>query len=121
LNIILDACAVIAFVRNETGADLVRETITNQNNNKMIHVVNLCEVYYNFYRDIGESETEKLIQELSDINIKTRFDLSSKFWRQVSQYKALIKRISLADCGSSVIVMQWTGVIRDGTLIEKGI
>jgi predicted nucleic acid-binding protein len=23
--------------------------------------------------------------------------------------------------GSSVIVMQWTGVIRDGTLIEKGI
>ncbi len=117
MNIILDACAVIAFVRNETGADLVRETITNQNNNKMIHVVNLCEVYYNFYRDIGESETEKLIQELSDINIKTRFDLSSKFWRQVSQYKALIKRISLADCGSSVIVMQWTGVIRDGTLI----
>ncbi len=31
MNIILDACAVIAFVRNETGADLVRETITNQN------------------------------------------------------------------------------------------
>lgn len=55
MNIILDACAVIAFVRNETGAVLVRETITNQNNNKMIHVVNLCEVYYNFYRDIGES------------------------------------------------------------------
>ena len=35
MNIILDACPVIAFVRNETGADLVRETITNQNNNKI--------------------------------------------------------------------------------------
>jgi PIN domain nuclease of toxin-antitoxin system len=55
MNIILDACAVIAFFRNEPGADIVRETITNQNNNKIIHVVNLCEVYYNFYRDIGES------------------------------------------------------------------
>ncbi len=64
MNIILDACAVIAFFRNETGADLVREPITNQNNNKMIHVINLGEVYYKFYRDIGESETEKLIQEL---------------------------------------------------------
>ncbi len=111
MNIILDACAVIAFVRNETGADLVRETITNQNNNKMIHVVNLCEVYYNFYRDIGESETEKLIQELSDINIKTRFDLSSKIWRQVSQYKALIKRISLADCFALTLANQEKGIL----------
>ena len=65
MNTILDTCAVIAFFRNEPGADIVREIITNQNNNKMIHVVNLCEVYYNFYRDIGESETEKIIQELS--------------------------------------------------------
>ena len=111
MNIILDACAVIAFVRNETGADLVREIITNQNNNKIIHLVNLCEVYYNFYRDIGESETEKLIQELSDINIKTRFDLSSKFWRQVSKYKALIKRISLADCFALTLANQEKGIL----------
>ena len=55
MNIILDACAVIAFFRDEEGADLVRETITNKNNNSMIHVVNLCEVYYDFYRDIGEA------------------------------------------------------------------
>jgi hypothetical protein len=27
----------------------------------------------------------------------------------------------LEQLGSSVCVMQWTGVIRDGTLIEKGI
>ena len=31
MNIILDACAVIAFFRDEEGADLVRETITNKN------------------------------------------------------------------------------------------
>ena len=111
MNIILDACAVIAFFRNETGADIVRETITNQNNNKMIHVVNLCEVYYDFYRDIGESQTEKLIQELSNINVKTRFDLTAKFWRQVGKYKAVIKRISLADCFALTLANQEKGIL----------
>ena len=111
MNIILDACAVIAFFRNETGADLVREPITNQNNNKMIHVINLGEVYYNFYRYIGESETEKLIQELRNINIKTRFDLRGNFWRQVSKYKAVIKRISLADCFALTLANQEKGIL----------
>ncbi|MDB9412789.1 type II toxin-antitoxin system VapC family toxin [Microcystis aeruginosa] len=111
MNIILDACAVIAFFRNETGADLVRETITDQNNNKMIHVINLGEVYYNFYRDIRESETEKLIQELRNINIKTRFDLRGNFWRQVSKYKAVIKRISLADCFALTLANQEKGIL----------
>ena len=32
MNIILDACAVIAFFRNEEGADVVREIIANKNN-----------------------------------------------------------------------------------------
>ena len=98
MNIILDACAVIAFFRNEEGANVVREIITDRNSNGMIHVVNLCEVYYDFYRDIGEAETEQLIQELGSINVKNRFDITSSFWRQVGKYKATIKMISLADC-----------------------
>ena len=77
----------------------------------MIHVINLGEVYYNFYRDIGESETEKLIQELSNINIKTRFDLSGNFWQQVSKYKAVIKRISLADCFALTLANQEKGIL----------
>jgi PIN domain nuclease of toxin-antitoxin system len=44
MNIILDACAVIAFFRDEEGADLVRETITNKNNNSMIHRVTSLEI-----------------------------------------------------------------------------
>ncbi|MFM6071010.1 MAG: type II toxin-antitoxin system VapC family toxin [Dolichospermum sp.] len=111
MNIILDACAVIAFFRNETGADLVREKISHPDNNSMIHIVNLCEVYYDFYRDIVESETEKLIKELSDINVRTRFDLTANFWRQVSKYKATIKRISLADCFALTLADQEKGIL----------
>lgn len=48
MNIILDACAVIAFLRDEAGADVVRETLLNEDNTCMIHLINLCEVYYDF-------------------------------------------------------------------------
>jgi PIN domain nuclease of toxin-antitoxin system len=111
MNIILDACAVIAFFRNEKGADIVRKIITDESNYTMIHVVNLCEIYYDFYRDIGEAEAEKIIKELDDINVKTRFDLTANFWRQVSKYKATIKRISLADCFALTLANQEKGIL----------
>jgi PIN domain nuclease of toxin-antitoxin system len=111
MNIILDACAVIAFFRNEEGSDVVRETLTNESNNCLIHVINLCEVYYDFYRDIGEEETEQLIEELGMLNVKIRFDLTASFWRQVGKYKATIKRISLADCFALALANQEQGML----------
>lgn len=112
MNIILDAsCAVIAFLRNETGADVVRETLLNQDNTCMVHVINLCEVYYDFYRDVGEAETEQLIQDLANINIITRYNLDDTFWRTVGRYKASIKRISLADCFALALANKEAGTL----------
>ena len=37
---------------------------------------------------------------------KERFDLSSNFWRKVGRYKAIIKRISLADCFALALASQ---------------
>lgn len=111
MNIILDACAVIAFFRDETGAENVENLLFNSDNHCMIHIVNLCEVYYDFYRSGGETSAEKIIKELSDINVKTRFDFSATFWRQVSKYKATIKRISLADCFALTLAHQERGIL----------
>ena len=77
----------------------------------MIHIINLCEIYYEFYRSGGEQETENIIQELADINVATRSDLSSSFWRQVGKYKATIKRISLADCFTLTLASQEKGIL----------
>jgi PIN domain nuclease of toxin-antitoxin system len=111
MNIILDACAVIAFFRDETGAENVENLLFNSDNHCMIHIINLCEVYYDFYRSGGEKSAEKMIQDLSDINVKTRFDLTANFWRQVSKYKATIKRISLADCFALTLADQEKGIL----------
>ncbi|MBE9143299.1 type II toxin-antitoxin system VapC family toxin [Planktothrix mougeotii] len=111
MNIILDACAIIAFLRNEAGADVVRETLLNEDNTCMIHAINLCEVYDDFYRDIGEAKTEQMIQDLTDINIITRSDLDDEFWRTVGRYKATIRRISLADCFALALANKEAGIL----------
>ena len=48
VNIILDACAVIAFFRDEVGADIVEDYLCDRNACCIIHSLNLCEVYYDF-------------------------------------------------------------------------
>lgn len=54
-TIILDACAVIAFFRNEGSAGVVDRYLSDRQNHCLIHCVNLCEVYYDFYRCGGEA------------------------------------------------------------------
>ncbi len=44
MTCVLDACAVIAFLRGEEGADAVTSLLLNED--CMAHAVNLCEIYY---------------------------------------------------------------------------
>jgi len=98
MNIILDACALIAFFRSEPGAEIVEQYLFDDQYICMIHGINLCEVYYDFLRTGGDVIAEALIQDVQSLDILVRDDLTVSFWRQVGGYKASIRRISLADC-----------------------
>ena len=43
---VLDACAMIAWLRNEPGADIVDQAIRDLNSQCLAHAINLCEVFY---------------------------------------------------------------------------
>lgn len=47
---VLDACAMIAFLRAEQGGDLVQAILRNPENECFAHAVNLVEVHYDFCR-----------------------------------------------------------------------
>ncbi|MGI0480667.1 PIN domain-containing protein [Geminocystis sp. CENA526] len=111
VKVILDACAVIALVKDETGAQIVEEYLLNSNHQCMIHNVNLCEVYYGFLPSEGERFTKQIINRLQVSNIIFRDDLTLSFWQQVATYKATIKRISLADCFALTLAHQENGVL----------
>lgn len=48
--VVLDACALIAYMRNERGATLVRQQLYDSQKKVLMHVINLYEVYYDALR-----------------------------------------------------------------------
>lgn len=111
MNIVLDACAVIAFFRDEAGADVVEQYLLSPEHFCLIHAVNLCEVYYDFLKSGGVQEADQMTQELIDADIDIRRDLDDVFWRSIANYKATIRRISLADCFALTLSKKLSGTL----------
>jgi PIN domain nuclease of toxin-antitoxin system len=49
MSAVIDASALIAFLRDEPGADAV-ENVLDLPETCYVHALNLCEVYYDFWR-----------------------------------------------------------------------
>ncbi|MEQ8186349.1 MAG: type II toxin-antitoxin system VapC family toxin [Candidatus Eremiobacterota bacterium] len=96
-NIIFDACAIIAFVNGEDGADFVENLLVDENNMGFVHAVNLCEVFYEYLRVSGESQAQSVIDDITGTGITVCEDMDTLFWQDIARYKAK-GRISLADC-----------------------
>jgi len=62
---ILDANAVIAYLKNEPGADVVAELIANPEHRLAIHAVNATEVYYNYLRSDGQAVADAAWQSMT--------------------------------------------------------
>jgi len=96
---VLDACALIAFICEEEGADIV-EDLLNKSGAGMIevylHRINLLEIYYNFKREYDRetlTETFARIRELPVIIVDgLRDEVFYEAGRLKSEY-----RLSLAD------------------------
>ncbi|NES99524.1 MAG: type II toxin-antitoxin system VapC family toxin [Sphaerospermopsis sp. SIO1G2] len=111
MNIILDACALIAFFRNEQGAEIVENYLSDQKYICMIHAINLCEVYYDFLRTGGNTIADTFIEDVESLGLLIRDNLTISFWRQVGSYKASIRRISLADCFALTLANRESGIL----------
>ncbi|MCL2125584.1 MAG: PIN domain-containing protein [Oscillospiraceae bacterium] len=58
-NYVLDACALLALLRNEPGADIVADALNaavNGDAEIIMNKVNLLEVYYDLYRALGKDK-----------------------------------------------------------------
>lgn len=98
MHAILDACAIIAFLRNEPGSDVVREILADDTITHFAHAVNICETYYILSRAGTEERVRKALDALVEQGLVIREDMDTAFWRQAGDYKATIHRVSLADC-----------------------
>lgn len=98
MSTVFDACALIAFLRDEPGAEVVQSLLDRNPGSNYVHALNLCEVYYDFWRASHQEAAESAVDDLLAIGIQERNDLDSEFWREVGRVKAVHRRVSLADC-----------------------
>lgn len=62
---IMDACALIAFLCDEQGAEAVTSVLEYAKTGKAeirMNIINLLEVYYDIYRTVGKTKADKSYQ-----------------------------------------------------------
>jgi len=101
---VLDSYAVLAFLEDEPGADLVRELILKAEENDLkllISVVNLGEVWYTLARTNSAEKADQVIREIEGLAIEI-VDVEWPLTRQAAAFKAKGK-IAYADCFAAAL------------------
>jgi predicted nucleic acid-binding protein len=96
---VLDACALLALLRDEEGSDIVADAINSANVGEseiIMHKANLLEVYYDLYRSIGENEAERILAEINKRPIIINPEITNEIFSHAGRLKASYK-ISFAD------------------------
>lgn len=110
MRYVLDACALLALIKKEDGALIVRRALESGNNVCLVHAVNLCEVYYDCLRCYGNDLTDKLLDDFIETGLIIREDMDVDFWKAAGKLKAR-GRISLADCYAIALSLREDAVL----------
>lgn len=100
---VLDACAMIAYLRDEIGAQVVEARLADEDDHCLAHAVNFCEVYYDVARDETLPPADALvkadeaIETLLSAGVELREDIDPSFWKNIGRLK-VAGRIAIADC-----------------------
>jgi len=96
---ILDACALIAFLNDEQGADVVSDCLDGLEDGSTViimHKINLLEVYYGFYRESGKILADEMFVDVLDSGIQIIDSISDDVFASAGRLKST-HRISLGD------------------------
>ena len=91
MGAVIDASALIAFLRDEPGAEAV-EKVLRASQTCYAHALNLCEVYCDYWRGSDQSTAEAAVTDLIGLGIVERPDMDSEFWRDVGRLKAVHRK-----------------------------
>lgn len=101
---VLDAFALVAFFRDEPGAQLVEDFILDAQDGKVelsICVVNLGEVFYSISRTNSLEKAESYLKQIQSMPIEI-VDVDWELARQAALYKTK-GNISYADCFAAAL------------------
>jgi len=96
---VLDACALLSFLNNEPGSDIVDNLLVNAVDDKTavyMNIVNLIEVHYANIRSLGADLAAVILDTILTAPIQVVSVFSDTLFQQSSRLKAAYK-CSIAD------------------------
>lgn len=108
---VLDACAMLAFLGGESGADVVENALLEAGSRCVAHSINLCEVFYVVCRKGGETAAREAVADFRAAGVAEHSDFDEAFWLEVGRLKAVQIKVSLADCCAIVLTNRVGGTL----------
>jgi PIN domain nuclease of toxin-antitoxin system len=99
MDYVLDACAALAFLNDEEGADVVEDLLNRAAAGKIflsMSIINLLEVYYNELRDKDAEVAQVVLDMVRHYSIKVIDRVSDFIFHEAARLKVTHK-MSLAD------------------------
>lgn len=96
---ILDACALLAVLNGENGAEPVKDIIEQAKTDSVkvsMSIINLLEVYYGVLRECGKEIADSIILKVKASAIEIIETISADVFKEAGRLKASY-RISIAD------------------------
>jgi predicted nucleic acid-binding protein len=112
MTYILDACALIAWLKNEPGADVVDGLLDKAEDGGIdlcMSVVNLVEVYYGFMRASGEARAREIMQTVRETAVEVIDTIDDAVFQEVARLKSTLKDFSLADAFGLATAAAYSG------------
>jgi uncharacterized protein len=96
MTYVFDANAMIAYLNDEEGADVIEGILDQSDAICSAHAINVCEVFYGILRDLGIDKARESLAALYSLGLQVRSDMDEAFWQDAGGIKAAHK-LSLAD------------------------
>lgn len=114
-NVVFDSYALIAHFRDEQGADLISNLLSEmvlEEKTGFISVINIGEVYYMLYKKAGLKNAEKALEVIKTFPIEV-VPADYNFTYAAAQLKSRFK-ISYADAFAAALTIQKKGTLITG-------
>ena len=111
---ILDACALLAVLAMEKGAENIRDLFQKTVDRKahlIMNKFNFLEVYYKIYKAYGKAEADNLLKTMEQMPVTIKDTLTDEVFKEAGRLKSKYK-LSLAD---SVAIAE--SIIDKGSLV----
>jgi predicted nucleic acid-binding protein len=101
MTYVLDACALLALLKREVGADIVDALFQRAligEDILFMSIVNLLEVFYGLIGDVGIERATAMMAPLDDTPLTIIDKISPPVYQRAARLKGTYRRVSLADC-----------------------